>query len=229
MSIFVIGDLHLSFSTDKPMDIFGDNWKDHYKKIKKDWIEKVKEDDLILIAGDTSWAINLEEADIDFKWIDNLPGKKIVIKGNHDYWWTTLKKMNGLYDSIKFINNNYYEYNGIGICGSRGWICPRDAEFTEHDTKIYNREVNRMETSIKKAKAAGIEEILVMMHYPPTNDKHEESKFTELFDKEKIKNVFYGHLHTELSFKAGIKGKYNETNYYLTSCDYLKFKLLKFS
>ncbi len=229
MSIFVIGDLHLSFSTDKPMDIFGDNWKDHYKKIKKDWIEKVKEDDLILIAGDTSWAINLEEADIDFKWIDNLPGKKIVIKGNHDYWWTTLKKMNGLYDSIKFINNNYYEYNGIGICGSRGWICPRDAEFTEHDMKIYNREISRMETSIKKAKAAGIEEILVMMHYPPTNDKHEESKFTELFDKEKIKNVFYGHLHTELSFKAGIKGKYNETNYYLTSCDYLKFKLLKFS
>ena len=229
MSIFVIGDLHLSFSTDKPMNIFGENWEDHYKKIKKDWIEKVKEDDLVLLTGDTSWALNLDEADVDLKWIDNLPGKKIIIKGNHDYWWATLKKMNSRYDSIRFINNNYYEYNGIAICGSRGWVCPSDEQFTEQDMKIYNREVNRMEMSINRAKSDGIKEILVIMHYPPTNDKHEESKFTNLFNKEKIKNVFYGHLHTEAAFKAGIKGIYNGTNYYLTSCDYLDFKLLKFS
>ncbi len=229
MSIFVIGDLHLSFSTDKPMDIFGDNWEEHYEKIKADWISKVKEEDLVLLTGDISWGMSLKEADEDFKWIDNLPGKKIIVKGNHDYWWTTLKKMNDLYKSIKFINNNFYEYNGIAICGSRGWLCPKDSEFTEHDTKIYNREVNRMEMSIKAAKAAGMKEIIVIMHYPPTNDKHEESKFTDLFLKEEIKNVFYGHLHTELSFEAGIKGEFNGVHYYLTSCDYLDFKLLKFS
>lgn len=228
MSIFVIGDLHLSFSNDKPMDIFGSNWEDHYEKIKKDWVKRVKEDDLVLLTGDTSWAINLKEAKNDFEWIDKLPGNKIVIKGNHDYWWTTLTKMNAMYDSIRFINNNYYEYKGLAICGSRGWLCPSDKEFTDHDFKIYNREVNRMKMSIEQAKRHGIEEILVIMHYPPTNDKFEESEFTKLFESENVKNVFYGHLHTEESFGSGLKGTHNGINYYLTSCDYLEFKLLKF-
>lgn len=228
MAIFVIGDLHLSFSNDKPMDIFGDHWDEHYQKIKEDWEKRVKPEDLVLLTGDTSWAISLDEAHEDFKWIDDLPGQKIIIKGNHDYWWATLKKMNGLYDSIRFINNNYYDYKGTAICGSRGWVCPRDSSFTEHDEKIYNREYHRLKLSIDSALKDGYENILVMMHYPPTNDEMEDSDFTKLFEEKGIKHVFYGHLHTEDSFDAGLKGEYNGVNYYLTSCDFLNFKLFKF-
>lgn len=227
MSIYVIGDLHLSFENDKPMGIFGENWENHYEKIKINWIKKVKEDDLVLLTGDISWALKFKEADSDFKWIDNLPGEKIIIKGNHDYWWTSLKKMNNKYKSIKFIHNNYYVYKNVAICGSRGWVCPGDNEFSDHDQKIYLREANRLKRSIEKAKKDGYNNIIVMMHYPPTNNRLQASKFTKLFEKYEIKKVFYGHLHTENSFKKGIKGMYNNVFYSLTACDYLDFTLYK--
>lgn len=210
------------------MDIFGSNWDKHFEKIKTNWIKQVKEEDLVLLTGDTSWAISLEEADADFKWIDALPGQKIVVKGNHDYWWTTLAKMNERYESIRFINNNYYVYKNMAICGSRGWVCPRDTSFSAHDEKIYNREIHRLKLSIEAAKRAGHEDIICMMHYPPTNDRHEPSAFTEIFEENNIEHVFYGHLHSKESFDAGLKGCFQGVHYYLTSCDYLDFKLLKF-
>lgn len=227
MTIYAIGDLHLSFSKDKPMDIFGENWENHYKKIKESWLEHVTPSDIVLLTGDTSWALKLEQAKIDLKWIDELPGKKIIIKGNHDYWWSSLSKMNALYESISFIHNNYYAVNEIAICGSRGWICPNDGEFSEHDMKIYSRELERVERSLKKAKQDGYKKIIVMLHYPPTNDKKEKSKFVELFEKYNVDTVLYGHLHTEASFDKSYQGKVNDVHYILTSCDYLDFRLLE--
>jgi hypothetical protein len=227
MSIYVIGDLHLSFSTDKPMDIFGSNWDKHEQKIKEDWENKVTNDDLVLLTGDISWALKLEEAHQDLKWIDQLPGRKIIIKGNHDYWWSSLSKMNDLFESIDFIHNNYYQYKDYAICGSRGWICPNDSQFDEHDEKIYEREVGRLRRSIEMAIKDGFDQIIVMMHYPPTNDSFETSKFTQLFEEYGIQRVVYGHLHTQESFQAGLKGEVNGVEYLLTSCDYLDFKVKK--
>ncbi len=224
--IYVISDLHLSLSTDKPMDVFGAHWIGHFDKIKRDWQERVTDEDLVLIGGDTSWAMSLEEADRDLLAIDALPGRKIIIKGNHDYWWSSLNKMQGLYPSIDFLHNNFYVHKEIAICGSRGWLCPNDATFSEHDEKIYRREAQRLELSLAAAKKEGFHRIITMLHYPPTNDKMEPSLFTELIERYEVETVIYGHLHTEKAFKMGYKGCWKETMVYLTACDYLDFRLL---
>lgn len=224
MAIYAIGDLHLSFSVDKPMDIFGGNWEGYVDKIKTAWESTITEDDYVLLPGDTSWAINLEEASVDLKWIDDLPGHKIISKGNHDYWWSTLKKMNGLYESIDFIHNSFVEVDHIAICGSRGWISPNDSNFSEQDDKIYNRELHRLELSLKKAQDAGCDNIIVMLHYPPTNDKKEYSKIQALLENYKVTKVVYGHLHTEYCWHLSLSGEYNDIVYHMVSSDALDFK-----
>ncbi|MDR1774706.1 MAG: metallophosphoesterase [Clostridioides sp.] len=227
MSFYVIGDLHFSNGIDKPMDIFGDNWKNHQRKIIKNWKETVSDEDTVVLLGDTSWAMNLKEAKQDLELIDSLPGKKILIKGNHDYWWSTVKKMNQIYESMFFLHNNFYSYDDFAICGSRGWICPNDTKFDENDEKAYLREINRMKTSINLAKKAGFEKIIMCIHYPPTNDKLENSEFTTLFEQENIAKVYYGHLHGEEYYKMGLKGIRNGIEYTLASSDYMDFKLRK--
>ncbi|QEK12764.1 serine/threonine protein phosphatase [Crassaminicella thermophila] len=227
MSLFVIGDLHLSFSVDKPMDIFGEQWVNHQEKIKKNWIEVIKENDMILIPGDISWAMNMKDATIDLEWINNLPGKKILLRGNHDYWWASVSKMNKLFENIRFLQNNYFTYKNFAICGTRGWLCPNDHKFTEHDEKIYERELHRLKLSLDEAIKNGCKDIIVMTHYPPTNDFMEDSGFTQIYETYGVKKVVYGHLHGIDSFKIGLKGEYKGVYYYLTSCDYLDFKPLK--
>ncbi len=227
MGVFVIGDLHLSFNTDKPMDVFGEDWIEHYKKIERDWKTKVKAEDLVIIPGDTSWAINFDEAHTDLDWIDALPGTKVLIKGNHDYWWTSKNKMDHQFKSIFFIHNSFFEYKKLAICGTRGWLCPNEIQFSESDEKIYKREAMRLENSLKQAVEQGYEQILVALHFPPTNDKREPSRFTEIIEKYPVTHVVYGHIHSKEYFSATLKGIYNEVSYYLTSCDYLEFKLLK--
>ena len=148
MSLYAIGDLHFATAVDKPMDIFGENWKNHEDRIIKNWRETVREDDTVLIVGDTSWGINLEQAKYDLDKINELPGTKIFIKGNHDYWWTTVTNLNKMYDNMYFLQTNYYEYKDYAICGGRGWICPNDIKFDENDEKIYRREENRIKISI---------------------------------------------------------------------------------
>ncbi|RKD22373.1 hypothetical protein SAMN02745883_00786 [Caminicella sporogenes DSM 14501] len=227
MALFAIGDLHLSFSSNKPMDVFGENWINHTEKIKNNWIKNIKGEDTILIPGDISWAMKLKEAIYDLNWINNLPGKKILIRGNHDYWWTSLSKMNSLFENMMFLQNNYFTYEDYAICGTRGWICPNENKFDEHDKKIYERELHRLRLSLNAAVKDGYDKFIVMTHYPPTNEKFEKSGFIEIYEEYKVEKVVYGHLHDLDSFEAGLKGVLNGVEYILTSCDYLNFNPIR--
>lgn len=227
MSLYTIGDLHFSTSVDKPMNIFGDNWSGHTEKIVSDWKEKVSDEDTVIVLGDTSWGINIEQAKSDLDLIDPLPGKKIFIKGNHDYWWTTVTKLNNLYENMEFLHTNFYTYKDYAICGGRGWLCPNDIKFDENDKKIYFREEHRLRLSLEAAKKAGYDKIIICVHYPPTNDRLEDSIFTKLYEEYNVEKVFYGHLHGEESFEMGLKGFRNGIEYTLASCDFTDFKLIK--
>lgn len=227
MSLYAIGDLHFSTAVNKPMDIFGKNWIGHEEKIINSWRESVREEDTVLVLGDTSWGINLGEAKEDLDIISSLPGSKILIKGNLDYWWTTVTSLNKMYENMHFLQTNFYEYEDYAICGGRGWICPNDVKFDEDDEKIYIREENRIRLSIQAARKKGYSKIIVITHYPPTNDKLEESLFTKLFEEYNIEKVIYGHLHGKESFKMGLKGERNGVEYILASCDYTDFNLIK--
>ena len=229
MSLYAIGDLHFSTLVEKPMNIFGDKWEKHEEKIISSWKDNVKEDDVVLVLGDTSWGINLTEAKADLDIISNLCGNKIFIKGNHDYWWSSLSKINAVYESddMNFIQNGYFTYGDYAICGSRGWLCPNEVKFDSNDMKIYRREVLRLEMSIQSAIQNGCNNIIVITHYPPTNDKLEESLFTNLYEEYGVEKVIYGHLHGKESFKMGLKGVRNGVEYILASCDYTDFNLIK--
>lgn len=226
MALYVIGDLHLSFGTDKPMEVFGEHWEAHYEKIREDWLSKVSAEDAVIIPGDVSWAITFEGAKQDLSWIDSLPGEKIIFKGNHDYWWVSKAKMDNAFPTIQFVHNTYAVYRDTAICGTRGWISPGEG-FTVEDEKIYKREVMRLEYSIKQAVAAGYEKIIGVLHFPPTNDKKEPSGFTDIFEKYGVKQVVYGHIHAKNNFRYALKGLFRGIDYRLTSCDYLDFKLVR--
>lgn len=222
MALYAISDLHLAFTTDKPMDIFGERWLKHDEKIKNNWIEKVKEDDVVLIAGDISWSMRAEDSKVDLDWINALPGKKIISKGNHDYWWSGISKLNSMYEGTKFLQNNFYTYKDYAICGSRGWICPDADRFGEKDRKIHDREIIRLKLSLDAAKKAGYNKIIVMIHYPPTSEKREESEFVKLFKEYEVEKVIYGHLHGP-SLANVLNGEMDGIEYIMTSCDYINF------
>lgn len=230
MAIYAISDLHLSFDSavDKPMDIYGERWVNHAEKIKKEWEENVCADDTVIVAGDISWALKLNEAMADLEWISKLPGKKVLIKGNHELWWNGVNKLNKLYDDIYFLQNTCYEAEGIAICGSRGWICPGTTDFTSEDLKIYERELTRLEMSLSMAASLGYKDnIIAALHYPPTNENHQASGFTRLFEQYGVKHVVYGHLHGNEIWKRGIKGILNGVKYELVSQDYTNGKLIQ--
>ena len=223
MALYAISDLHLAFDLNKPMDIFGNKWIKHEEKIKASWMELVNDDDLVLIAGDISWGINQSESYNDLKWIDDLPGKKIISKGNHDYWWGSITKLNKMFDNIKFIQNNFYTYNDYAICGTRGWVYPLE---TEKDEKIYARELIRLRLSLDAAVKAGYSKIIVMIHYPPTNENMEETEFIKIFKDYNVEKVIYGHIHGYGLSKV-VECTYDDVEYIMTSADYLDFKLKK--
>lgn len=227
MALYAISDLHLALETDKPMDIFGEEWLNHDEKIKNNWIAKINDDDTVLIAGDISWSINIEGGKRDLEWIYELPGRKIIVKGNHDYWWTSIKKLNNMYENIFFIQNNFCVYEDYAVCGTRGWINKDMESFSEHDEKIYNREIIRLRLSLDAAIKAGYKKIIVMMHYPPFNDKYDDNEFTEVMEEYSVEKVIYGHMHGPILKK--IKGCIvkNDVQYILTSCDYLNFDPMK--
>lgn len=222
MALYAISDLHLAFTTDKPMDIFGAKWLKHDEKIKENWIKKITDEDTVLIAGDISWSMRSDESKVDLDWIDALPGKKIISKGNHDYWWGGISKLNRMYENTKFLQNNFYIYEDYAICGSRGWILEGSDRFTEKDKKIFDREIIRLKLSLDKAKEAGYENIVVMIHYPPMNEKRENSAFTNLFKEYGVKKVIYGHLHGP-SLANVLNGEHEGIEYLMTSCDFLDF------
>lgn len=240
MSIYAIGDLHLSFSVDKPMDVFGQDWANHAERIKSNWEREVEPDDTVVIVGDISWALKFDDALVDLEWIHNLPGKKVLIRGNHDLWWAGINKLNKLYDDMFFLQNTHYlcentissdknnSTRRVAICGSRGWTDPSDPDFTQDDEKIYKRELLRMEMSLESAVNAGCDQIIVAIHYPPAmpSDCFSEkggSDFTKLFEKYPVKKVVYGHLHGENGPPKGIAGVYNGIEYQLVAVDAVGF------
>lgn len=231
MSIYTIGDLHLSFGTDKPMDIFG--WGNHTEKIKEDWFSKVSNNDTVIIPGDFSWAMNLEEAFKDFEFLNNLPGRKIISKGNHDYWWNTITKMDKYlkennFDTISFLQNNSYLVENAIIAGTRGWSTNNWNSETTY--KILKRENERLKLGIEDGlkKYGDDKEIIVFLHYPPFYKEPvpDEIDFIKTMKNYNIHRCLYGHLHGE-SHKEAIEGEINRINFELVSCDYLDFKLKK--
>ncbi|MBE6043784.1 MULTISPECIES: metallophosphoesterase [Clostridium] len=225
MGLYAISDLHLSLSSDKPMDVFGEQWNNHHERIRENWIKKINDKDTVLIAGDVSWSMKMEDGLADLEWIHNLPGRKIISKGNHDYWWGSISKLNNLYEDISFIQNNFFSYEDYAICGTRGWTIPGDKS-SSHDIKIYNREQIRLKLSLDKAVSSGYSKIIVMIHYPPVNDKFEASNFTEIFEEYGVEKVIYGHLHGP-SLNRVFEGTYNGVEYIMTSCDYINFDPIK--
>lgn len=223
MALYTISDLHLGFNVEKPMDIFGDKWKDHCHKIKENWLSKITEEDMVLIAGDISWSLREQDSKYDLDWINGLPGKKIISKGNHDYWWGSISKLNKRYENTKFIQNNFFVYNDYAICGTRGWTCPNGDKYSENDEKIYSREQIRLKLSLDAAKKKGFEKIIVMLHYPPVNDKFEESEFTKIIKEYNAEKVIYGHLHGPVLSGKVLNGYLDGIEYILSSADYLDF------
>ncbi len=223
----------MSFNNNKPMDIFGENWKNHEQKIKKDWLEKVKAEDTVILLGDFSWAMYIEETKEDFTYLKNLPGKKLLVKGNHDYWWTTLKSMknfleNNNFSDIDFIYNKAFLVENKIIVGSRGWSLNDESQ----DKKLIKREAIRLELSIKDgiSKFGTEKEIIPFIHYPPIIKsniiKNVKSEFIEVMKKYNIKRCYYAHLHS-LAINDAIQGEYFGIDFKLVSADYLKFSLQK--
>lgn len=227
MALYAISDLHLALSGDKPMDVFGERWYKHDEKIKENWIKNVLADDTVLIAGDISWAMKMGESSAELEWIHNLPGKKILIRGNHDYWWQSITKLNSLYEDMNFIQNNFFVYQDYALCGTRGWNCPSGDNYTDHDEKIYSRELIRLRLSLDAAVKCGYSKIIVMIHYPPTNEKFQESAFTAMFKEYNVEKVVYGHIHGPALQYRVLEGIVEGIEYILTSCDYIDFNPVK--
>lgn len=221
--IYGIGDLHLDYTKNKAMDIFGENWMNHEEKIFHRWKELIKEDDLVLLPGDISWALKLEEAYNDLYRVNQLPGHKIITKGNHDYWWQGPKKLNGLgLDKITFIQNNSFVYNNVGIGGTRGWLS-RDWEgFNEQDEKIYLRELNRLDMSLSSIDS-GVEVKIAMLHYPPFNTDFSPNEFVELMVEHKVDICIYGHLHSE-GHRFVVEKEVYGIRFHCVSSDYINFE-----
>jgi len=227
MKIFAISDLHLSTVDPKPMDIFGGNWDDYWQKIEQDWQQKVSDDDIVLIPGDTSWAMHISDALPDLQLISKLKGKKVLLRGNHDYWWNTIGKVrDSLPEGMYAVQNDCLRFGKYLICGSRGWTCPDKGELNEQDKKIYFREAERLKLSFEqmsKMRQDG-DVVVCMMHFPPFNVRREDSEYTKLLIRYNVDTVVYGHLHGKdcradlIVEKFGIK-------FYLTSTDLVQHQL----
>lgn len=226
MALYTIGDLHLSFAKDKPMDVFGANWQNHAEKLRQGF-SSLGKDDLTVLCGDLSWGMDLEETAPDFHFVDQLPGRKIVLKGNHDYWWTTAARMKRFFEqegikSIDILHNNCFFYGDLAICGTRGWFYEEERG-GEHDGKIMRREVMRLEASLK---AAGEREKLVFLHYPPIYQSYRCDAILELLEQHGVKLCCYGHIHGKGRALA-FNGRIGETAFRLVSADAVGFQPVK--
>ena len=229
MSIFAIGDTHLSLNNKKPMDIFK-GWENYVERLSKNWNALVEPSDTVVLMGDISWAMSLEEGIKDFTFLNQLPGEKIILKGNHDYWWNTRRKMDGFFqenhlDTLHILHNDAYRIGDFSICGTRGWFY--DSCETDPD-KVMLREVQRLRTSIAAGKALGGEPI-VFLHYPPASSQQACEPILNVLEEEQIKRCYYAHLHGDVT-KYAFNGVRNGIKFELLSGDYLKFcpKLVEF-
>lgn len=223
MSVFAIADFHLSLGTDKPMDVFS-GWDNYVDRLKRNWLNLVTERDTVVVAGDISWAMKLCETDEDFGFIDSLPGTKIFLKGNHDYWWETATKINRRleekgFDSIKILFNNSYEAENYVICGTRGWLLECE---TDEDKKLLERECGRLRLSLESAKTSQKEPI-VFLHYPPIYGRQIQDNMIGIMREYGVKKCYYGHIHGRNIIKGAFNGEYQGIDFRLISCDALGF------
>ena len=226
MALYVIGDTHFSEGCNKPMDIFGGAWTGYRDKLVSS-LSILRSEDTLVLAGDFSWGMSLQEALPDFRLLDSFPGKKLLIKGNHDYWWETVSKMKRFFaenaiETIDFLHNSCYFYNGAALCGTRGWFYDKN-DPAAGDDKIFKRELIRLEASLKAAVDQGAREIDCFLHYPPVFAGTEVPQITELLSRYPVKRVFYGHLHGE-SLRGAFSGMRNGIYYAVVSADALGFR-----
>ena len=225
MSLYAIGDTHLSLGTDKPMDVFGGRWEGYVDKLREGFLDLGPED-VTVLCGDLSWGMSLEQARADFAFLDGLPGEKIFLKGNHDYWWNTAAKMNAFFaaqgfTTLHMLHNNCRFYGDTALCGTRGWFYEEDRG--EHSAKIFQRELLRLETYLK---AAGDREKLCFLQYPPLYQGYRCTEILELLERYQVSRCFYGHLHGG-SHRLAVSGRQGSVEYALVSADYLGFRPLK--
>lgn len=232
MKVFAISDLHLSTAVEKPMDIFGDGWQNHFVKISEDWQNKVTNDDLILLGGDMSWGLTANQASPDYALVEALNGKKFVVKGNHDYYWNSLSKMRAKFPAFNFIQNNAYREEaksgkGVVIAGSRGWNIPCK-DTSEDDLKIYQRELIRLNLSLSTAKAMQKDGdvLIAVLHYPPFDANYQDTEVTDILEKYNVDYALYGHLHGK-NVRVTPRFKKNGIEYILTSCDLVENKVIE--
>ena len=223
MALYAIGDLHLCLGAPKPMDIFGGNWVGYMDKLRKE-MAIIHPDDTTVLLGDLSWALDLSAAHDDFQWINSIPGKKIILKGNHDYWWSTATKFYDFcqkndFSDMYILNNNHYEYNGYAICGTRGWFFEEERS-GNHDEKVFKRELLRLEASLQ---AAGEKPKIVFLHYPPLYKGYTCQEIISLLHRYDVRQCFYGHLHGP-SHNLALEGLHDGIEYRLVSADRLNFK-----
>lgn len=221
MSLFTISDLHLSLHSDKSMEVF-EGWQDYVKRIQKNWNAVVGNDDTVVIPGDVSWAMKLEDTKKDFEFLNNLNGKKILVKGNHDYWWDTLTKMKAYlekedFSTISFLYNNSYSADGFALCGTRGWMI----EESGTDSKFIKREAARLKASLESAKQFQ-KPIVVFLHYPPVSAEQTCKEIVDVLNEYDVKRVYYGHIHGYSKLRA-IEGEHENIKYKLVSCDSIDF------
>ena len=227
MKVFAISDLHLSTTVNKPMDVFGGSWDNYLDDIFEDWKNKVADDDVVLLCGDFSWAMRLDEVKSDFQLISKLKGKKVIIRGNHDYWWNTYTQVKSvLPNNFYALQNNALRIGNLLLCGTRGWVCPQNTKLSEEDEKIYKRELERLALSLadmqKQRKPS--DTVVAMMHFPPFNARYEASEFVTKFVENDVTKVVYGHLHGK-DCRAELEVERYGITFYLTSCDLAKNKL----
>ena len=226
MALYAIGDLHLCLGAPKPMDIFGGAWVGYMDKLKEG-LSVIGPEDTTVLLGDLSWALDLPSAKADFAWINEIPGRKIILKGNHDYWWSTAAKFHkfcaehGL-ENMFILNNNHFEYGGWAICGTRGWFFEEERS-GQHDEKVFKRELIRLEASLK---SAGDLNKLVFLHYPPRYKGYECREILDLLEKYEVRRCFYGHLHGG-SHKLAMEGLWDGVEFRLVAADYLGFQPFK--
>ncbi len=226
MAIFAVSDLHLPLSVNKPMNVFGSKWDNYVEKLRENWQKIVLPSDIVIMPGDISWATYLEDSVADFEYINSLNGRKVILKGNHDYWWTTMNKLNKFmseqgFDTIEFIHNTAAMYGDTAICGTRGWNIAHD-DSSEEDKKIFMREKQRMILSLEEANRKKAKEIIVAMHYPPVEKNGTNHDFIEIMKEYGVKKCIYGHLHAAAQSFA-CQGDVEGVELSLVSCDYLNF------
>ncbi len=228
MALYAISDLHLSLGVDKPMDVFGPEWSDYMTRLHAEWTRMIGPDDTVLMPGDFSWATYLPEAVPDFAWLHALPGKKILTKGNHDYWWTTRAKLDAFlmengFHSIRILHNDAIRVGRYAVCGARGWKSPGDEDFSPEDRKIFLREQERLKLSLKAVQSLGAEEVIALLHFPPFNAQREAGAFVDILREHGVRKCLYGHLHGRGRY-AAIQGERDGIEYRLVAADNLQFK-----